>query len=57
MYSVHVSDTAAHVPGATDICGLVAQWITRPPTERKIPGSSPGGFDFSLKMKENIFLF
>ena len=25
--------------------GLVAQWITRPPTERKIPGSSPGRSD------------
>ena len=22
----------------------MAQWITRPPTERKIPGSSPGKF-------------
>ena len=22
--------------------GLVAQWITRLPTEQKIPGSSPG---------------
>ena len=23
--------------------GLVAQWITRLPTEQKIPGSNPGG--------------
>ena len=30
--------------------GLVAQWITRLPTEQKIPGSSPGkiGYFFSL---------
>ena len=25
--------------------GLVAQWITRLPTEQKIPGSSPGKID------------
>ena len=25
--------------------GLVAQWITRLPTEQKIPGSSPGKVD------------
>ena len=28
--------------------GPVAQWITRLPTEQKIPGSSPGGFDFFM---------
>ena len=26
----------------TKFSGLVAQWITRLPTEQKIPGSSPG---------------
>ena len=26
------------------VTGLVAQWITRLPTEQKIPGSSPGKF-------------
>ena len=45
MYSGHVSEASAHVPGVAGLCGLVAQWITRPPTERKIPGSSPGEFD------------
>ena len=25
--------------------GLVAQWITRLPTEQKIPGSTPGELD------------
>ena len=29
-------------------CGLVAQWITRLPTEQKIPGSSPGKIDSFL---------
>ena len=28
--------------------GLVAQWITRLPTEQKIPGSSPGKVDISF---------
>ena len=28
--------------------GLVAQWITRLPTEQKIPGSSPGKVDSIL---------
>ena len=27
---------------AAPFSGLVAQWITRLPTEQKIPGSSPG---------------
>ena len=41
-------------------CGLVAQWITRPPTERKIPGSTPGKVDVilteELLMKLNVCL-
>ena len=28
--------------------GLVAQWITRLPTEQKIPGSSPGKVELLL---------
>ena len=37
--------------------GPVAQWITRLPTEQKIPGSSPGRFDtiFVVKVKKRIF--
>ena len=33
------------VLGTNRTHGLVAQWITRPPTERKIPGSRSGKFD------------
>ena len=43
--SAHVSQAAAHVSEARVLQGLVAQWITRLPTEQKIPGSSPGEFD------------
>ena len=28
--------------------GRVAQWITRLPTEQKIPGSNPGALDIKL---------
>ena len=37
--------------------GLVAQWITRLPTEQKIPGSSPGELDFCHPQFTNAFVF
>ena len=38
--------------------GLVAQWITRLPTEQKIPGSSPGkiaSFAFLESLSDDSF--
>ena len=32
-----------------ELCGLVAQWITRLTTDQKIPGSNPGKFVPFLK--------
>ena len=32
--------------------GFVAQWITRLPTEQKIPGSTPGRLDTFFPQKE-----
>ena len=39
------------------ICGMrgpVAQWITRLPTEQKIPGSNPGRFETFLSFSLNV---
>ena len=36
--------------------GLVAQWITRLPTEQKIPGSSPGKIGFFSFYQNLIYL-
>ena len=37
-------------------CGPVAQWITRLPTEQKIPGSNPGWFGIFHYPKEDLNL-
>ena len=36
--------------------GFVAQWITRLPTEQKIPGSTPGRLDFFFLSKLSLLL-
>ena len=37
--------------------GFVAQWITRLPTEQKIPGSTPGRLDFFFLLKPHFLFF
>ena len=36
--------------------GLVAQWITRLPTEQKIPGSSPGKIETFNKITNPLLI-
>ena len=52
-----ISISEFNVYYVTNKRGLVAQWITRLPTEQKIPGSSPGKVDISFFFLLHLFLW